>query len=270
MREWNCSPSWLRGFLGRITMATTSTVRRFTGILSGFVLLSALACIEALAQDSVPLVVSSSATGPFTAATQNGATFGALWNIAISRQGDILAMDFKSGTLYQIPPDGRNTITITASLGSWADSGLAIDPDNNAYVANGWSGGIWKIPYDPIAKTWNFSQAILWANSTNLSWFHPDPMAFNNSGTMAVGIESPSNSVYTIPAGSIAPDGSGGTATQIVTGLSARPIGLAIDNAGDIAVTLGENGTNPPSAHVYWVPAGTNGLVSSKESNLLD
>ncbi len=253
-------------------MAITSfiTVRQFARVMFAFVFLSAFMCPKGIAQGSVPLVLSSSATGPFTAATQNGATFSALWNIVISQQGDILAMDFSSGTLYQIPADGRPTITISASLGTWADSGLAIDPENNVYVANGWNGGIWKIPYDTVGRTWDYSKKILWANSTNISWFHPDPMAFNASGTMAVGIESPSNSIYMIPAGSIAPDGSGGTATQIVTGLSNRPIGLAMDSAGDIAFTLGDNGTNPPSAHVYWLPAGTVGLVSSTESNLTD
>lgn len=187
-------------------MATTpfATVRRFAGILFAFVFLSAFMCEKGMSQGSVPLVLSSTATGPFTAATQNGATFSALWNIVISQQGDILAMDFASGTLYQIPADGRKTITITASLGSWGDSGLAIDPDNNAYVANGWSGGIWKIPYDPVGKTWDFSKKILWANSTSLGWFHPDPMAFNAAGTMDIGTEGP-NAIYTIPAGSIRP-----------------------------------------------------------------
>lgn len=43
-----------------------------------------------------------------------------------------------------------------------------------------------------------------------------------------------------------------------------------MDNAGDIAFVLGDNGTNPPSDHVYWLPAGTAGLVSNKESNLTD
>jgi hypothetical protein len=259
-------------------MATTSfsALRRFAGI--GFTLLFSLClCVEAAGQGVAPAVISATATGPFNSATANGVTFGQVWNMAVSSHGDLLLLDFKNGVLYQVPANGGPTITISNGLCGWTPVGIALDSSDNVFVPSCWADGLTEIPYDAVNHTWNYANNIHWgttmAGQPDAGWsasagqthaWMASAIAINSNNLMAIGLESwTPNSIMTVQESSVAADGSGGTATVVVTGLSGRPATMGIDNAGDIVFT--EDGG---AQGVYWIPAGTTNV--SGEGSLLN
>jgi hypothetical protein len=217
---------------------------------------------NALASSSVHGGALGVVKSSFARPTANNAEYQSVWNIAVSSHGDLVVMDFNTGKLYHIPADGRAPITIMTLGATWANPGIAIDSSDALYFGNDWNGGMSRIPYDPVAKTWLASARTSWAGDAvgsccSVWWYHPTAISVNSHGLFVFGIENPSNTIF-----SMTVDASGNytNGAQVATGLAARPKSLAVDDVGNIYFY--EDG----GSAVYRIPAGTAGI--SGESSL--
>ncbi len=167
-------------------MATTSftALRKFAGI--GFALLfSFCMCVAAAGQGASPLVATSAAVG-----LGAPATYGAVWDSAITSRGDFVIADFEDAAVYQYPAGGGPVITVFAAGksgpgGGWANNGVAIDPWNNLWLDNNWNGGLGRVPWNPATGTWNVSAATTAASGLDINgyYYQSAGLAINASGT---------------------------------------------------------------------------------------
>jgi sugar lactone lactonase YvrE len=185
------------------------------------------------------------ATGPLSAAAPATASFGAIWNTAITQYGDLVVQDFKAGAMYDFPAGGGAMNTIIASggmLNGWTEIGVGVNPaTNDLLTGNNWAGCfLWDIPYNPATKTWDSTKAFQWGGAALTAspmggWCHPGPISFNASGVAAIGNENSFDGIIEVPAaapGTAEP--AANSAVVIATGLKGRPRSLALDNAGNI------------------------------------
>ena len=93
-------------------MATESIIslRGFARIVFALLLCSVCLCQGAGAQTNTSVV----ATGPISAVAAHPATWGDVWETAISTNGDVVLGDFENGALYEFPAGGGALITLAA------------------------------------------------------------------------------------------------------------------------------------------------------------
>jgi sugar lactone lactonase YvrE len=242
---------------GRNDMLTTSftSMRRLSGCV--FTLLLSSVCLSTDVAAQTPSVVSFSA-----AAVLHNETYGAPWQTAVSNRGDFILMDFKSGGLFEYPANGGAEITLPPPSGGFTDSGIAIDPrNNNLYLNNNYNGGMLEYPFDQATGAWDLPAVTVASGlAGNLggscgNYFQGAGIAINDLGVMAVATENGCGvEIFTVP---IDASGNFGSATAIVSNMSARAKTVAIDNAGNIYFNEDSGGLTG----AYFIPAGTNGLT---------
>ena len=248
-------------------MGTESIVslRGFAKIAFALLLCSVCLCQGAGAQANTSVV----ATGPISAVAAHPATWGDVWETAISTNGDVVLGDFENGALYEFPAGGGALITLAApgtwASGGWANMGVAIDPWNNLWIGDNWSANVVRIPYDSVNHTWNLADpnaiTYSWHNiGVNPNYFQAGAIAIsqaatNGTATFVVSAENVSALYsYTIDS-----SGNFSNGATVVTALKARARNLAIDPLGNIY--LYEDGG---LSGILEVPAGTTGLADDK------
>ncbi len=218
----------------------------------------------------VPAVVS----GPPSAVASHPATWGQVWNTAISSKGDLVIDDFEQGALYEFPAGGGAMITLASPgnsgpAGGWGNMGVAIDPWDNLWIGQNWNSDLMRIPYDNVNHTWNLSGSnntiYTWANlGASPNWFQAGALAVssnvtNGTATMVVSAEN-APAIYSYSVDSNGNFSNGNT----VVSLSGRAKTMAIDNAGNIYFL--EDG----GSAVLRIPAGTTGLANEKSLMRVD
>jgi sugar lactone lactonase YvrE len=253
-------------------MATESIIslRGFARIALALLLFVCL-CQGAGAQTNSPVV----ATGPISAVASHPATWGQVWETAISSNGDLVVGDFEQGALYEFPGGGGAMITLAApgtwANGGWANMGVAIDPWNNLWIGQNWSADLMRVPYNSTTHSWNLADpnaiTYTWANlGANPNWFQAGALAIssnavNGTATMVVSAENaPALYSYTIDS-----SGNFSNGATVVTTLTARARSLAIDTTGNIY--LFEDGG---VSGIVEVPAGTTNLANDKSLTRVD
>ena len=114
-------------------------------------LFSVCLCQEAAGQGTSPVV----ATGPISAVASHPATWGQVWQTAISSKGDLVVYDFEHGALYEFPAGGGAMITLAGPGlagpgGGWANCCVAIDPWDNLGSGSKLEPELIRIPYDAV------------------------------------------------------------------------------------------------------------------------
>lgn len=254
-------------------MATESIIslRGFARIALALLLCSVCLCQGAGAQTNSSVV----ATGPISAVAAHPATWGYVWETAISSYGDVVVGDFQNCAIYEFPAGGGALITLAApgTWGScgWANMGVAIDPWDNLWIGDNWSNDLIRIPYDSVNHTWNLSDpnaiTYSWSNiGVSPNWFQAGAIAIsskavNGTATMVVSAENvPAIYSYTIDS-----NGNFSNGATVVSTLKARARSLAIDLLGNIY--LYEDGG---VSGIVEVPAGTTGLASDAALTRVD
>lgn len=207
------------------------------------------------------------ATGPVSAVSTHPATWGQVWQTAISSYGDLVVNDFEKGALYEFPAGGGAMITLAAPgtsgpAGGWGNMGVAIDPWNNLWIGQNWNSDLMRIPYDSVNHTWNLtgSNNIIYTSGTlgaNPNWFQAGALAVsanmtNGTATMVVSAEN----VPAIYSYSIDSSGNFSNGAVVVSALSGRAKSLAIDTAGNIYFAE-DGGTS-----ALRIAAGSTGLAN--------
>jgi sugar lactone lactonase YvrE len=247
-------------------MATTSfnALRRISGIVFTLLLLGVCLCERSAGQQGAsPLVTSSAAY-----ALPVPPTYGAVWQSAVSSHGDFLIADFEDAAIYQYPAGGGAPITLFAAGtsgpgGMWANIGVALDQFDNLYLDNNWNGGMQRIPYDPVHKTWNVSADVTSNPIGPISgYFQGAGLAANANGLFVMSSECCSPSILSWNL-----DASGNVTNlqTVINSATSRARALAVDNAGNIFIW--EDGGIP---HVLEVPAGTTGLANDQSLAYVD
>jgi len=268
-------------FLRRIVMAIESIVslRGFTKIALAL-FFSVCMCQGSAGQGTSPVV----ATGPISAVADHPATWGQVWETAISSKGDLVVYDFEQGALYEFPAGGAPLITLAAPGlagpgGGWANMGVAIDPWDNLWIGQNWNAELIRIPYDAVNETWNLSDpaAITYqypwgggnqafATALGGGWFQAAAFTFGpkDAGGMATMVISAENSgtLYSV---SVDDAGNISNGVTIMSGMTARAKSLAIDPIGNIY--LYEDGG---VSGIVEVPAGATGLANDKSLTRVD
>ena len=207
----------------------------------------------------VPTVV----TGPPTGLQTHPATWGQVWETAISSRGDLVVDGFEQGALYEFPADGSPMITLAAPGtsgpgGAWSNMGVAIDPWDNLWIGQNWNSDLMRIPYDSVNHTWNLSgpgtTIYTWANlGTNPNWFQAGALTIssnvtNGTATMVVSAEN-APAIYSY---SIDSSGNFTNGATVISSLKGRAKTLAIDAPGNIYFFEDGGATG-----ILRIPAGT-------------
>ena len=220
----------------------------------------------------VPAVVS----GPPTAIATHPASWGQVWETAISSKGDLVLYGFEQGGLYEFPAGGGAMITVIAPGNGWTNIGVAIDPWDNLWIVDNWSAELIRVPYsggtwnlaDPGAITYQYS----WGggnqsfNTALGNWFQAAAITAgskitNGTATIVISAES-SGTLYSA---SIDASGNVTNGATVIASTKARAKSIAIDNDGNIYFT--EDGG---VSGVVRVPAGTTNLANDKKLTRVD
>jgi hypothetical protein len=252
------------GFFGRNVMATTSFTapRRFAGLSFSLLLFSLCLCVTAAGQSASSLVTSSVSSG-----LTPPAQWQTIWSTAVSPNGDFVAADFQAAAITQYQASVQTPVVVYAAGasgpgGSFANSGLAVDPWNNLWLNNNWNGGLGWVPYNAATRTWNTAAAATCASSLSIGYIQTAGMVFGPNATLFFSTENgnPSgNGVYSM---TVSPTCTTSNVQTVVASAS-RAQALAADNAGN--VYLFENGGLPG---VLRIPAGSVNLAS--DASLVD
>lgn len=232
-------------------------------------------CAGAGAQTTPSAVV----TGPVTGVATHPATWGDVWETAISSEGDLVVLDFQNGALYEFPANGGAMITLAGpgllASGGWTNMGVAIDPWNNLWVGQNWNANLLRVPYDPVNHTWNLSgpnaTIYTWQTFNNMGVYSPNwfqagaiaisPNVTNGTATIVVSAEN----VPAIYSYSIDSNGNFSNPNIIINSMQARAKSLAMDSAGNIYFI--EDGG---ASGVLRIPAGTVGLATESGLTRVD
>ncbi len=270
-----------------MVMEMRTYFRRLVSVGVGF--LGAALMLGGAARGQAPAVSTGSIVNiPFST------TWGQIYVIRFYK-GNVLALDSGAGALYQLSPGATSWTTLSSAssssplgTGGYNTIGMAIDAVGNLYlgirypVAAAPSALFWRIPYDSAKNTWDVTTSYAWGSNiidpnsgaTVVSEGGSDWVDFVNSskmdgsGTLYWVTENP-NEIYTAPvdASGNADLPNGVNANSIVTGLETDGDYLAEDVSGNIYLV--ENHAVKPAARVpgiYFIPAGTSGIVGSEGS----
>jgi hypothetical protein len=249
-----------------------------------WVLAGALSLCGVAGAQTVPAVTTGSII-PMTHPLYNQIYKFAYWH------GYVLALDTAQSVLYQLSPGstsftaiytGASTTPMGASGSYWTED-LAIDNEGNLYLPQryGTPPMFWRVPFDPVAKTWTLTTNDAWGaniqTSTGASLVSQgsSTLAFlddgsgTGSGTLFWMTEV---SPFVIYAQQVDHTGNPtGSATAIVSGLMNDDGKMSVDANGDIFFV--ENPGASDSGRVngaFFVPAGSAGLTGeSSITNLI-
>ena len=214
-------------------------------------------------------------TGPPTSLPTHPATWGQVWNTAISSKGDLVIDDFEQAALYEFPANGGPMITLAAPGssgpgGGWSNMGLAIDPWDNLWIGQNWNSDLMRIPYDSVNHTWNLSNPgnIIYTSGTlgaTPNWFQAGALAIssnvtNGTTTMVVSAENAA-AIYSY---TIDSSGNFTNGATVISNLAGRAKSMAIDNAGNIYF-IEDHGTS-----VLRIPAGATNLATDEGLTRVD
>lgn len=176
-----------------MTIQSAALFRRFARTECLVLVVMVCLCVAAAAQ-TLPTVMSGSVAGV------NHDQWGQIYRIRVAKTGDVLFLDNEKGALYQMQPDG-NIVTVSApgvtlkSGGSMWHPGMALDKDDTLYISDRYLGvHFFKIPYDPVSKSWPFSLANAWGGDIKLDGksLNTFDIDFDPNGNLIVSLEVPS------------------------------------------------------------------------------
>jgi sugar lactone lactonase YvrE len=269
---------------GRNIMFTKSfhSPRRF----SMYVLTALLFCVSfgkgAAAQGTTPLVTASYAQG-----LTPPSGLGTVFQTALDSYGDLLAVDYANGGLYEYPVNGGAVVTLVpgGGLGGYANPGIAIDSNNNLYVEANYNNCVLMFPYDTGTKTWDGLATITAASpSTDIcpnggggtspyifaqygitgvpnGYFQPWALAVDSNNNLVVTAQNNGNFIFLLTVTGSGSTAKAGTATGILEAMSARPQSVAEDRFGNIYF-VEETDQKTPLPGVLMIPAGSTGVAS--------
>jgi len=248
-------------------MATTrmTAMRRLTGIAFSLMLIS-FCLTGAAAGQSTPLVTASAAAG-----LPHPTGWGAIQQSAIDQQGDWWVVDYANGAVYEFPAGGGAAIAISGVDGlggGYENPAIAIDPGNNIYLGANWNNGLVMFPWNPATQTWtglsslapgnattsmctnsgNNNEANCWAQyglatSASLNaattpfpgWWQPWGIAIGNNGNLIIGTQTNGQFIFSLAVNNPWTNPTPSEVTEEpITGVTARPISVAQDQAGNI------------------------------------
>jgi len=194
-------------------------------------------------------------------------------------KGNVLALDAGADVLYQLPPGATSWNNISGPArtscglgGGYNSQSMAIDAVGTVYISvtnppNCASNALfWRIPYDPVEKTWHYSTNTAWGG-TILDPANPTSTLVSESGQGSVDVQfensnlmdgsgtlyfgASQNQIYSI---AVNKDGTfpNLTATSIINTTSGGGVHMAIDAVGNIYFVEGHaisatNGFAPPA-----------------------
>ena len=203
-----------------------------------------------------------------------------LWKAVISSKGDVIVSDFQSNAIYQFPADGGAVKTIvpqTPNLfgtSQWAIGNLTIDDQDTIYIASRWSSKVskqfFKIPYNPVLKTWDAANdGTNWGSKAGTA-DSPDvvPMDITFSATDPTGnghffITDDQDYRVVQYNGSTAP----GSGKLVVGGLKARVTHVSVDQAGNVYI-LEDLYNNAGAQGVFRIPVSSYGIKGDSKGTM--
>jgi len=256
--------------------------RRF----SMYVLTALLFCVSfgkgAAAQGTTPLVTASYAQG-----LTPPSGLGTVFQTALDSYGDLLAVDYSNGGLYEYPVNGGAVVTLVpgGGLGGYANPGIAIDSNNNLYIEANYNNCVLMFPYDTGTNTWDGLATITPASpSTDIcpnggggtspyifaqygitgvpnGYFQPWALAVDSNNNLIVTAQNNGNFIFSLTVTGSGSTAKAGTATGILEAMSARPQSVAEDRFGNIYF-VEETDQKTPLPGVLMIPAGSTGVAS--------
>jgi hypothetical protein len=202
-------------------------------------------------------------------------TFGQIMKILVAKNGSVVFLDWSTSGLYQLPP-GKTTFTTIASgspleaSGTFWNSGMTMDAKDTIYIADRYGAAhFFRIPYNPVDGTWDFTSANAWGGTIGggLNTFDVafiNSAAADGSGTLVIATET-SPSIFTVPVDN---QGNWGTAVTVIQGLKAKAAHIAADVNGNIYF-LEDEGVNSSSrvTGVFFISAGKTGIVGAGDGS---
>ncbi len=215
--------------------------------------------------------------------------------------GYVLALDTAASVLYQMSPGSTTftaiyTGTATGPMGAsgsyWTED-MAIDNEGNLYLPQryGTPPLFWRVPFDPVAKTWNLTTNNSWpASPNNIELSNGNTLVSQGSSTMAF-LDSGNNdgsgtlywmtevSPYVIyeqqvfAGGTIVDPNTGkvAPAVSVVGGLLNDDGKMSVDANGNIYFVENPGASNSGRVNgAFFIPGGTTGLTGeSALTNLI-
>ena len=246
-------------------MATNISICSRRLHLSVALLLASLGSSAAWAQTAV--------TAGSPVPTTHG-TWGQIMKVQVARNGSVVFLDWSTSGLYQLRPGSSSFNTIASgspleNSGTFWNSGLTMDAKDTIYIADRYgSTPFFRIPYNPVTGTWDFTGANAWGGtigggSVSLNTYDVafiDSAAADGSGKLVVATET-SPQIWTVPVDN---KGVWGTPTILVKGLKARATHVTADINGNVYFLEDEG--NPAASRVtgiFFIPAGMSGISGS-------
>jgi sugar lactone lactonase YvrE len=99
-------------------------------------------------------------TGSFATSLTAPSGLGTVVQTALDTYGDWLVLDYPNGALYEYPATGGAMITLAppgtlGGVGGYQNPGIAIDSQNNLYIAGNFNNCLLLFPYDTTTNTWD-------------------------------------------------------------------------------------------------------------------
>jgi sugar lactone lactonase YvrE len=271
-----------------VTKSFTS-LRRF----SGHALTMMLFCVSMSKGAEAQATPSISAS--YSIGLSHPTGLGTLEQGALDTFGDWIFADASNGGLYELPV-GTTTVITLAPTGTLTNHnpGVAIDSNNNLYLEGNYNNCVLMFPYDPATKTWDglstlsatnttedvcpnagggtspyiFAQYGLTVSSPSGKWqgyFQPWGIAVDKNNNLVIGAQNSTPFIFTLNVVGSGAAATPGTGTLIVDKMTARPVSVAADQAGNIYFVEDSGGLSG----VYEVPAGNTDLASDTDSSIV-
>ena len=211
----------------------------------------------------------------------NSGTWGQIYSMKVAPNGAIVFLDSAQSAIYQLAP-GASVPTLvvgaepkgTASdcslleySSSYWNAAIAFDQWNNMYITDRYGSSVdfCRVPFDPSAGSWNFSNKAIWNTPTYVSGgqsspIRPQDIQVGDDGFFYVSTSSAmSPSIFKFK---VDQSGNVTSMTALATGLMDMISNIAVDHAGNLYFI--ENAYDQPSKKVNGIleiPAGSSPVV---------